>query len=155
CELVRAAEPFGRELRSAELTDLALFYKLVEGSQVFELVDLEVIAMRVVEIDVVGTQPSQGLIDRSADVSACEPEPIRLPAHFRCDHDAVAVTPTSEPVPDDRLALTTAVARDPRRVRVGGIDHPSAGVYVCVEDAEARRLVRSPPEHASAEDERS
>ena len=70
----------GQEVRAADVADLALVDEIVEGAQ--RLVDRRrrVIAVELVEVDVVGLQASQRGIDRVEDVLAGVAERRRAPA---------------------------------------------------------------------------
>ena len=50
-----------------------------------------------------------------------------------------------QPLPEDRFALASDMARDPHRVPLGRIDHPPARLVEAIEDREAGRLVGALP----------
>ena len=116
-----------------------------------------VVAMRLVEVDVVGLQPLQRVLDGAHDVGpAARPLLIRRHLHAALggDDHLRAVAAGLEPVADDGLALAAAVAGLPSRIDVGGVDAVEAGADKGVEQRERGLLVRRPAEHVAAEDER-
>jgi hypothetical protein len=75
-------------------------------------------------------------------------------AHLGSDDHRVAVAACRHPLADDGLRLASAIAVDPMRVGVGGIDEVAARVCVGIEHLERRRLVGGPAEDIAAETKR-
>ncbi|MGY4318905.1 hypothetical protein ACVWW1_008232 [Bradyrhizobium sp. JR3.5] len=114
-----------------------------------------IVLMGLVEIDVVGLQPPQRVLDGARDV-------VRLQADIAASHvhadlggedDAVAVAAHLHPLADDRLGLAAVMARHPARIDVGRIEERQSMLQHGVEQAKRRRLVHRPAEHIAAEAE--
>src|SRR5215471_14717435 len=112
--------------------------------------------MRLVDIDVVGLEALEGLLDPGEDVALFEPlaDARHLQANLGGEHELVATAARLQPCADDGLGLATLVARHPLGIDVGGIDGVEARANEAVEQAEGHRLVRGPTEHVAAEHER-
>src|SRR3954447_14051168 len=65
----------------------------------------------------------------------------------------MAAAAPCQPPAYDRLGLPAAMAIDPRRIGVGGVDEVPAGIHIRIEDGERRVLVGRPAEDVAAEAE--
>ena len=97
-------------------------------------------AMDLIEVDPVGAQPAQTLLDLQHDVAARD-TPIEHTArtrheHLGCDHRLLA--PSLECLADDLFRLPHAVA-------VGGVDEVDALVERAADDADAVVMVGIAP----------
>ena len=110
-EVEGAAEPGGAEVGRADLADLAGLDQRVERDDVLLLRHLGVVAVRVVEVDVVGPQPAQRVLRGEDDVAGAEAGPVALARHLGVDLDPVAAAALGHPVADLRLGLAADVAR--------------------------------------------
>src|SRR4051812_14372559 len=137
----------------ADVADLALAHEVGEGAE--RLVDVGVLfgAVDLVEVDPVGAEPPQAVLDLLDDPAARVPELVRVVAHravhLCCEHDVVAPAP-GQRLADDLLGLAA-------RVHVGGVDEVDPGVERGVDDADRLVVVLVAPtaEHHRAEAERT
>ena len=104
--------------------------RLLEGRRI-------VVEMRLIQVDVVGLQPPQRIVDglsRYRRPDSPLPAPMSQPT-------LVAITTLSrlprllQPLADDGLGFAALVAGRPARIDVGGIDEVEAGVDEGVEQA--------------------
>ena len=151
----RLGEPRRRVLRRADRAHLA---GLDERAERFErLVDrgAGIVLVRLVEIDAVGLQAREGILDLLHDLRALQAA-LAFDGHadFRREHHAIALAAPREPFPDDGFGFPAHVARHPCRIAVGGIDEVEAEVDEALEDREGGRLVGGPSEDISAQCER-
>lgn len=112
-----------------------------------------------VQLDVVGTEPSQTAFDRTLDHPGREalgrlrppPDLGRLDTHLGADPDAVPdARAVCQSAPEHRLALPAEAGRvQPERVAVGGVD-PDADVHEPVQDLERSALVHQRAEERGA-----
>ena len=65
---LRTTQPLGREVARPDLAHLALLHELVERTHVVLLGHAGVIAVGVVEVEVIGLQSAQRVLYRGADV---------------------------------------------------------------------------------------
>ncbi|SNY46838.1 hypothetical protein SAMN05421748_10815 [Paractinoplanes atraurantiacus] len=125
-----------RRVGGADRTDLAAAYEIGQGRQGLLQVGARIEAVDLVEVDVVGAQAAQGVLDRRHDPAAGGALPVRVvahrPAELGGDHDAVAAA--LQGLADDLLGF--AVRVDVRRV-----DEVDAGVQGLVHDADGLVVV--------------
>ena len=139
-----------REGRGADVADLALPHQIRERGQGLLDVGAGVGAVHLVEVDPVGAQPAQRVLDRAHDPAAGVAAAVRVLAHrvveLGGEHDVVAAA--REGLADDLLGL-------PGAVDVGGVDEVDAGVERRVDDPDRLVVVRVAPrpEHHGAEAE--
>ena len=85
----------GREVRAAEVAHLALAHQIVEGPQRLLERRLRIGRVRLVEVDVVGLQPAQAILDGLEDVPARQPLVVGPVADAHAalgrQHEAVAL----------------------------------------------------------------
>ena len=104
--------------------------------------------MDLIQVDPIGLQTAQAVLDLHADPTAGVSLPVRVRAHvsvhLRREHDVVAAT--TQRLPHDLLGLAV-------RVDVGGIDEVDAGVERGMDDADGVVVVAvaPQPEHHGAE----
>ena len=142
-----------RERRGADVADLARRDEV--GQRAERLVDVGVGlgAVDLVEVDPVGAEPAQAVLDLAHDPAARVAELVRVVAHravdLRGEHDVVAPA-AGQRLADDLLGLAA-------RVDVGGVDEVDAGVERAVDDADRLVVVGVAPgaEHHRAEAERA
>jgi hypothetical protein len=126
-----------------------------------------VIDMHVVQVDVVGPQPAQAVVDRLAQrVAAGALELDRAPVDLPAAHLVLVVHPAAalggqehlvpmpaavQPAAQQRLALPAGeTGRGPPGVAVGGVEEVAAGVEISVQHPHRRRLIgRRTHEHAA------
>jgi hypothetical protein len=138
----------GGEGGGADVADLALVHEVAERRQ--GLLDVGVGARPVdlVEIDPVGAQPPQRVLDLADDPAPRAALLVGIRAHraveFRGEDDVVAAA--GERLADDLLGLAL-------RVDVGGVDEGDPGVQRGVDDADRLVVVGVAPgaEHHRAE----
>jgi hypothetical protein len=145
-DLPRVLQALEAEVRGAEVADLAGAHERVEGLGHGDLVDFVIVAVGVVDVDVVGAQATQGIVDAVADIRGVESRVLGVLADLRRDDHLVTVAAGLHPFADDRLGFAAGVAVDPGRVRIGCVDEVSAGLGVGVEDREALIPIRAPAE---------
>ena len=107
-----------------EVADLALVDEIAQGSECLVDVRARIRAMYLKEVDPVGVQPPQRVLDATDDPTAGRPAPARIVAHRQADfgreHDVVALA-RGQRLADDLLRLSG-------RVDVGGVDEVDPGV---------------------------
>ena len=111
---VRFGEARGREVRGADPTDFALLHQRVE--RLHDLVErrLLVVAVGLVQVDVVGLEALQRVLDGLDHVGARE---ALLPLAHRAaelggDDHVLAVPPILHPLAEDQLGLPAAAQRE-------------------------------------------
>ena len=135
------------EVGQAVGTDLPGPDQRVEGRRALLHRGLVVLVVREVEIDVVGAEPAQGLLDRSRHDRRREAVEARMVAALGHDEHLVAVAPPAHPVAEHRLGGTVGVG-------VGGVDQGAAGVGEPVEDRAGGGLVARAAEGVGAQPQR-
>ncbi len=146
----------GAEVARADAAHEAFRDEFAERHNDVVLRHLGVVAVGVVEVDVVGLQALERLVQRRPHVRRREAGPIRLGEDLRRDAHALAhAGACAQPGTDDALRLSTRVTVDPHRVRVGRVDRRAARLDEGVEHREARRLVGRPPEDVASQHERA
>ena len=125
-----------REVRAADLADLPFADQAVEGSERVGDRGRGVGLVELVQIDTVGAQPPEAVLESAPDVGGCcaPARPIDLHPELRRDDDAIP--PTLQDPSEERLALCAAV--DVRRVEEG-----HAGFERGVDDASRSALIES------------
>ena len=137
-----------REGGAAEVEDLALAHQVGEGAERLVDVGVRVGAVDLVEVDVVGAQAAQAVLDLADDPAARVAAHVRVVAHRRVDlggqHHVVA--PAGQRLADDLLGLAG-------RVDVGGVDEVDPRVERAVDDPDRVVVVGVAPvaEHHRAE----
>jgi hypothetical protein len=130
--------------------DLALADEVGERAERLLDVGVRGRAVDLVEVDPVGAEPAQRVLDGLDDPAPGAAAPVRVIAHrheeLGGEHDVVAAT--LEGLADDLLGLAG-------RVDVGGVDEVDAGVKGRVDDADRVLVVGVAPgaEHHRAEAE--
>ena len=107
-----------------------------------------------VDVDVIGLETPQRIVDGRRDVRRRQPRARAELADFRREHDPMALAALLEPLADDRLRFAALMPVDPGGIDVRGIDEIQAVIDERIEDRERRALVGGPAEHVAAEDER-
>ena len=89
--------------------------------------------MGLVQVDVIGVEPAQGVLAGPHNMVACEPTVVDARAcrikHFGCDEHVVTARPGSQPFPDELLGLT-------RRIAVAGIHQIDAGICCGIQNCQ-------------------
>ena len=131
-----------------KVADLPDPHQVAEGAEGDLQVDRRVVAMDLVEVDPVGAEPAQAVVDLGDDPPAAVAPPVGLLAHRHVDlggeHDVVA--PAGDGLADDLFGLSV-------RVDVRGVDEVDAGVEGSANDADGLFVVLGAPfaEHHGAE----
>jgi hypothetical protein len=152
----RRSKTLRREVGGPDRPHLARLDQRAIGFQ--RLLDrrIRIVAVRLVEVDIVGAEPAQRLVGCAQDVGFAETLLARR--HLRADlggNDHVgSLAAPLQPVADDGLRFPAMMARRPFGIDVGGVDEIEARVDEAVEQPEAHLLVRRPAEHVAAEAER-
>jgi|SRR5579864_1301568 len=96
-------------------------------------------AVVLVQVDVIGTEPTERAFDRATDVlgRAARRVCVRTPTELRRDHDSL--TTPSERTTEECLAVTVPIG-------LGGIEERDAGVERRVDNLFRARLVDPPAE---------
>jgi hypothetical protein len=140
----------GRVRRGADVADLALLDEVGECAERLVDVGVEVGAVHLVEVDPVGPETPQRVLDRPDDPAPRASAPIRVVAHrheeLRGQDDVVAAA--FERLADDLLGFAGGVD-------VGGVEEVDSGVERPVDDADRVVVVGVAPgaEHHRAEAE--
>jgi hypothetical protein len=140
-----------RERGGADVADLALVDEVRQRAQRLLDVGVRLGTMDLVEVDPVGLEPPQGVLDLADDPAPRVAELVGVVAHRAVhlgrEHDVVAAP--GERLADDLLRLAA-------RVDVGGVDEVDPGVEGAVDDLDALVVVRvaPAPEHHRAEAQR-
>ena len=138
----------GRERRGADVADLALVDEVGERAEGLLDVGVGARAVDLVEVDPVGVQAAQRVLDRPDDPAPGAALPVGVLAHGAVElggqDDVVAAA--LEGLADDLLGLALGVD-------VGGVDEVDAGVQRGVDDADGVVVVGVAPgaEHHRAE----
>ena len=146
------------------MADLAGTDQVVQCRQRLVLRHRRVERVHLVEVDVVGAEPTKGCLNRIEDVAARRALLPRLAAH-RADalggqhHVVASARPCRQPLPHDLLRPPDRAEAAAERVDVGRVEEVDAGLFGRVEDGEARRLIALETEghrpHAQAGDPQS
>jgi two-component system OmpR family sensor kinase len=150
----RLGQPLGREVRGRDVPGLAVGDDLAERGDRLLQRGLLVVLVRVVQVDVVGAEPLERVVDRRPDDRAGRAAAGAELADLRGDHDVRAVAAGRHPAADRRLGLAALVAVTPLGVDVRGVDEAAAGLGERVQDGERGLLVRGPAEHVAAQVQR-
>src|SRR5699024_1185163 len=153
-DLPRLLQALEAEIRGTEVADLAGAHERIEGLGHGDLIDFVIVAVGVVDVDVVGAQATQGIVDAVADIRRVEASVLGVHADLRRDDHLVTVAAGLHPFADDRLGFAAGVSVDPGRVRIGCVDEVPAGLGVGVEDSEALIPIRAPAEGIASQVER-
>jgi len=126
------------EIRTAEIAHLALMHEIVErGERLFERRE-EIEAMDDIEVDPVGTEPTQAVLAALDDVSAAQAHVVDLGAHasphFGGKHHLVSFA--LERFPQDLLRLAIGID-------VGGIEEIDPGIEGHVDQTLRSRLIEA------------
>ncbi len=141
-------DELGRVRRAARVADLAGAHEVVERRQRVLDVGPGVGSVHLVEVDVVGAEAAQRVLDLAGDPAAAVAGAVRSlphrPVELRRQHHVVATS--GERLADDRLGLAA-------RVHVGGVDEVDPGVEGAMDDRHAVVVVpvAHRPEHHGAE----
>jgi hypothetical protein len=131
-DVMRLDDLIGREGRTAEGADFPLVYEVAEHRQRLLDIGRGVGAMDLVQVDPVGAQAPEAVLDRLEDptprVAAAVAAFTHLEVHLGGEHDLV--TAPAQRLAHDLLGLTVGV-------RVGGVDEVDALVERGVDDAGA------------------
>jgi hypothetical protein len=138
--------------RRAEVADLALAYEISEGAECLLDVHQGTRPMYLIQVEIVGAEPLEGVLDRAQDPLPRPAAVVRLVAHgheeLRGQHHLVAAA---------LKCLTEDLLRDAAGVDVGGVDEVDAGVECVVDDADRVGAVLVAPraEHHRAQAQRA
>ena len=125
----------------AEVADLAGLDQVVQGLQGLLQRCRVVIAVNLVEVDVVGAEPPQAVVDLGHDRLAGQAPPVRPRPHrvaqLGGNHDVVAVREVTERAAEDLLAGAV-------RVQVGGVEEVDASLEGMLDERAAGFLVQRP-----------
>jgi len=159
-EVMPVADPqrFGQQPRRVvarpDVAHLAGSHQVIQRAQRFVEWRVPVRGMRLVEIDVVGIQAAQAVLDGAHDVLAAEALAVRPVPHARAhlgrDHDLVA-RPGAQPPADDALGDAAGIAGCPPAVDVRRVDEVDAGLPGAVEHTEGLLLGGSPAKRHRAQ----
>jgi hypothetical protein len=132
--------------RGAEVADLAGLHQVAEGLQGLLERCRVVVAVHLVQVDVVGAEPPEAVVDLGHDrlarqASAVGAWPHRV-AQLGRDDDVVPVGEVAQRPPEDLLAR-------PLRVHVRGVEEVDPGVQ-CVLDQRSARLLAERPDRVPA-----
>src|ERR671910_705928 len=141
----------GRESRGSDVADLALVDQVGERRERLFDVGSRLGAVDLVEVDPVGVEPAQRVLDRAHDPAAGVAAPVGILAHGVVElrgEDYVVAPAAGERLADDLLGLA-------RPVDVGGVDEVDARVERTVDDPDGLVVVGVAPgaEHHRAEAE--
>jgi hypothetical protein len=142
----------GRERRRSEVAHLALPHEIGQRRQRVVEIGVRVRTVHLVEVDVVGAQPAEAVLDGPDDPPAGVALLVGVLAHgpVELGGEHYVVAPTGEGLPDDLLGLTG-------RVDVRGVDEVDAGIEGPVDDADAllAGTIADAAEHHGAEAQRA
>jgi hypothetical protein len=132
------------EVAAAGVEDLALRHRGLHGLPDLVPRGVPVNVVKLEQVDVVGLQPLQALVERAADVQGRELGVVgpvgHVAVHLRGQHGVLAaVAALGEIAADDALGGTAA---ELRAVDVGGVEEVEAGGLGGVHDLERRGLIR-------------
>src|SRR3954454_18574929 len=142
-----------REGRAADVANLAGAHEVGEGAEGLVDVGVELGAVDLVEVDPVGAEAAQAVLDLGDDPAARVAELVGVVAHGPVDlggeEDAVA-PPAGQRLADDLLGLAA-------RVDVRGVDEVDPRVERAVDDRDGLVVVGVAPgaEHHGSETERA
>ncbi|MBP2480371.1 hypothetical protein J3A72_000663 [Stenotrophomonas sp. PvP093] len=111
--------------------------------------------MGLVQIDHVGLQAAQRILDGRIDVVRGQAGAFGPLGHLGRQHHLVALAAAGKPLADQRLRFAAGIARHPGRIHIGGVDQVEAGVDEGIEQGEAGLLIGAPAEHVATEGERT
>ena len=108
--------------------------------------------MRLIEIDVVGFEPPQGIFDRSHHIVRREADLAVAHVHTELgrQYDLVTTSTAFEPFAHNGLRLTTLVAIVPTRVNVRRVVKVKPGIEPTVEQTKRHFFIRRPSEDIAA-----
>ena len=152
----RLLQPGGAVVGRADSAHLPGLDQFGVGRQGFRQGRVRVVAVRHVEVDVVGLQPAQRILDLLGDPGLREPlAAVRhLDADLGADHHPLAAAALLQPLADDGLALAPRVAGVPARIHIRRVDEIEACAGEGVEQPERGRFIGGPAEHVAAKGER-
>ncbi len=133
----RFLEAFGAEIRGADSPHLACLGEPVVGAERVRQRCFRVIGVRLVQVDMVGLQALERILDGALYVSGREALFVRrhLHAHLGGDDNLVALAAFLQPFADEGFRFAALVAGDPARIHVGRVDEIEAFVHETVEQA--------------------
>jgi hypothetical protein len=123
-----------------DVADLALADEVAERRERLLDVGVRMRPVDLVEVDPVGPQPAQRVLDRADDPSARRALPVGIVAHRAVElgrEDDVVAAPARERLGDDLLGLALPV-------HVGGVDEVDPRVERRVDDADRLVVVGIP-----------
>ncbi len=134
---------------AADGSHLAGFYQRIERRQCLLQRRGAIIDMSIVEINVVGSEPAQRVLDGGHDGFAPEPLDIFQPRtdavgqgpHLGGNHQVVSPAAILKPAAEQFLAYPGAAVLGPEGIVVGRVDEVAAGIDIAVEQA-ARHVFR-------------
>ncbi len=140
-------------VRQADVPDLAGFEERLRCGHLVLDGGVLVVKVEVIQVDVIGAESLEGLVEGGHDILPGQSLPVRLRTDLGRDDDLPPGAPLRHPLADDRLRLAALVALRPHGVHVRRVDHRAPTCDEGVEDAEGLLLVRGPPEGVAAERE--
>ena len=145
---LRLDDLVGGERGRADRPDLAAAHQVGQGGQGLVDVGVRVRAVHLVQVDVVGLQPAQAVLDLADDPAARVAAHVGILAHL-----AVRLGGQHHVVPAAAQGLADDLLRLPRRVHVRGVDEVDAAVQRGVDDPDAVLVIGVAPgaEHHRAE----
>ena len=107
--------------------------------------------MGIVQVKIVGLQPLERAIERLQHARWIVQFGTAQHPGLGVDTHVLAHPAVVQPSAEHGLALATFVPWHPRRIDIGGVDHPPAGFVKRIKDGEAGVLIGGPAEHVAAE----
>ena len=146
--------PLRRVVRQAQVAHPAGADQAVADPHLLLDRDRLVVVVGVVQVDAVGAQPLERLVQRRLDVRGRQARARRLRADLGGQHDLLAIPARLEPFAEHRLGVAALAALGPGGIGVGGVDEAAAGGDEGVQHGEGRLAVRGPAEGVPAEVQR-
>src|SRR5690606_37147619 len=152
--VMHGCEPLGVVVRSADLAHQPLADQCVEP--LHDLIDRRpgLVAVRVVEVDIVRLEPLERLFELPGHLAGRQVARLAEHAGLGGDAHLGSYAAACEPRAGHRLAFAADVAGYPDRVALRRVDHSAAVFVESVEDREAGVLVGGVAEHVAAEHQR-
>src|SRR5579862_5247330 len=149
-------QTLGRVIGSADGPYFALLDQLgVRAQRLFER-RFRIVLVRLVEVDVIGLQSPQRILDGAKDIRFRQPFLARTHLHpdLGRDDDLAPVVGPLHPVTDDGFRFSALVPGGPAGINVGGIDEIESSAGEAVEYGKRRLLISRPAEDVAAQAKR-